>query len=279
MNKIRANQIAKKALQTRMKYLGAKPSEPICPYNLAEAMGLDVRFIKISSFEGMYLAEDLVILIGAERPEGRKVFTCAHEIGHHILEHGTVIDEIIETGSDKEIEREADFFGSMLLMPESLIRRVGNELKIDFSNPNVEKLYIASRYIGVSFVGLITHLYLNMKLLSRANYTALKKINLGAIKNALAGERVFGEVFFVGNWWNDKAVDLCVGDQILTNEKLEIEGKSVSQITNNSSSYRCLAVEPGLSKITKDNGLSYFVRVSRKHFSGMNQYKFEEDVE
>ncbi len=110
MNKVRANQIAAKALQIRKNYLYAGPSIPICPFNLAEAMGFDVRFVKISSFEGMYLSDKLIILIGAERPEGRKNFTCAHEIGHHVLGHGTVIDEVLNVTPDKVIEQEADFF-------------------------------------------------------------------------------------------------------------------------------------------------------------------------
>ena len=69
IKKIRANQIAIQALRTR-KYLSATANSPICPYNLADAMGFDIRFVKISSFEGMYLADENMILVSAERPEG-----------------------------------------------------------------------------------------------------------------------------------------------------------------------------------------------------------------
>ena len=119
MNKVRANQIVAKALQTRKKFLNAGANSPICPYNLAEAMGFDIRFVNIPSFEGMYLADDGVILISADRPEGRKRFTCAHEIGHHVLGHGTVIDEIIGSGPDKEIEKEAAESGFQSTIPLS----------------------------------------------------------------------------------------------------------------------------------------------------------------
>lgn len=279
MNKVRANQIAKQALQTRLQYLGVKPSAPICPFNLAESMGLDVRFVKISSFEGMYLADDLVILIGAERPEGRKSFTCAHEIGHHVLRHGTVIDEIIESGSDKEIEQEADFFGGMLLMPESLIRRIGKDLSIDFTNPDPAKLYTASRYIGASFGGLVTHLHFNLKLIDHVTYKVFKKLDVGAIKKRLSSEKVTGDVFVIGEWWKDKAIDMSVGDRIISTEKCEIEGGAVALMDGGKVPRKIVAVEPGLSKITTPGGWSAYIRVCRKGYVGMNQYRFEEDVE
>lgn len=278
MNKVRANQIVKLALQTRLKYLGVRPSVPICPFNLAEAMGIDVRFVKISSFEGMYLADHLFILVGAERPEGRKVFTCAHEIGHHVLGHGTVIDEIIESGSDKEIEKEADFFGGMLLMPDSLIKRVARDLKIDFSNPDPEKLYIASRYIGASYVGLITHLSFNIKCITYAQYTQLKKSSVAAIKRNLSGEKVTGDVFVIGGWWKDKAIDMCVGDQILSEQPANVEGSAIKYIDHDTCR-KYVALEPGIAKISTEDGWSAYVRVSRKNYTGMNQYRFEEDVE
>lgn len=279
MNRIRANQIAKKALQTRLQYLGAKPSAPICPFNLAEAMGFDVRFVKIASFEGMYLADDFVVLIGAERPEGRKNFTCAHEIGHHVLGHGTVIDEIIESGSDKEIEREADFFGGMLLMPESLIRRIAKDLQIDFLNPDPNKLYIASRYIGASFTALVTHLYFNLKLIDYATYQSIRKSDVSAIKRRLSGEKINGDVFVIGNWWRDKAINLCVGDLIISQDKCEIEGNAIVLIDGEKESQKIVATEPGFSKIVTPDGWSAYIRVCRKDYVGMNQYRFEEDVE
>ena len=145
MNKVRANQIAAKALQTRRNYLYVAPNVPICPFNLAEAMGFDVRFVDIPSLEGMYLADDLTILIGSLRPEGRKNFTCAHEIGHHILGHGTAIDEILNALPDKTIEQEADFFAAMLLMPLSAVRKLSCEIVLDFDNPSETKIYFVSQ--------------------------------------------------------------------------------------------------------------------------------------
>ena len=268
-----------KALQTRRKFLGAEAYMPICPFNLAEAMGFDVRFVKISSFEGMYLAEERMILVAAERPEGRKRFTCAHEIGHHVLGHGTVIDEIIELGSDKEIEKEADFFASMLMMPSSAVKRGSVALAIDFANPAPVDLYILSRYLGVSYLGLVTQLYFNLHCISASAYRSLKSVQVKSIKNSIYKPHGGNELFVVGEWWREKSIDVVVGDHILSKTDLDIEGISLSPVVSEPGNSILIAERPGIAKISNSNGWSSFVRVSRKGYSGMNQYRNEEEVE
>jgi Zn-dependent peptidase ImmA (M78 family) len=279
LNRVRANQIVAKALQTRKKFLSVEAHIPICPFNLAEAMGIDIRFVKISSFEGMYLADEGMILIASERPEGRKRFTCAHEIGHHVLGHGTVIDEIIESGSDKEIEKEADFFGSMLLMPSSAVKRAAGVISFDFAHPAPSGLYILSRYLGTSYVGLVTQLYFNLKCISGTAYQSLKSVPVRSIKNSIYPDHGGGEIFVVGDWWKEKSIDLVVGDFIVASYDLDIEGEAVSVVTSKPGQQALVAKKPGIAKITDANGWSAFVRVSRKGYSGMNQYRHEEEVE
>lgn len=279
MNKVRANQIAAKALQTRKKFLGVDAHLPICPFNLAEAMGFDVRFVAISSFEGMYLTDVGMVLIAAERPEGRKRFTCAHEIGHHILGHGTVIDEIIESGSDKEIEREADFFAAMLLMPSSAVKRAAGAVGIDFTSPAPADLYVLAGYLGVSYVGLVTQLYFNLKCISGTAYQSLKKVTVKSLKSAIYSDHEGGELFVVGDWWKEKSIDMVAGDFIVSGQDLAIEGEAVSLAAGEAGKQILRAEQPGIAKITDANGWSAFVRVSRKGYAGMNQYRHEEEVE
>lgn len=279
MNKVRANQIASKALQTRKKFLGVDAHMPICPFNLAEAMGFDVRFVAISSFEGMYLADEGMILVAAERPEGRKRFTCAHEIGHHILGHGTVIDEIIESGSDKDIEKEADFFASILLMPSSAVKRAASAIGIDFASPKSADIYILSRYLGTSYMALRTHLHLNLNCINSQTYRSLKATSVKSIKNMVYSGHEGGELFVIGDWWKEKSIDMVVGDQIVSGHELEIEGEAVSLVLGKPGKQVVRAEKPGIAKITDINDWSAFVRVSRKGYSGMNQYRHEEEVE
>lgn len=280
MNRVRANQIAAKALQTRRRFLNAEASNPVCPYNLAESMGFDVRFVGIPSFEGMYLADEDMVMIAADRPEGRKCFTCAHEIGHHVLGHGTVIDEIIESGPDKKIELEADFFASMLLMPSSAVKRAGRAIGLDFDGPDSEKVYILSRYLGVSYRALLIQLLFNLKLISRSHFNVLERASVRKIKDRLYPEHRGGALSATGPWWREKSIDLVVGDLILGHCAVtETEGNAVSVIDVGTDKNVVLASQPGLARIGTDDGWSSFVRVSRKAYAGMNQYRHEEEIE
>ncbi len=100
----------------------AKPWDPIDVFDLAQASGVEVRFTKIGSMEGMYLRQAApTILIASERPAGRQRFTCAHELGHHVFGDGSRVDELLEK-LDKPRQRppeeiRADMFAGLLLMP------------------------------------------------------------------------------------------------------------------------------------------------------------------
>jgi Zn-dependent peptidase ImmA (M78 family) len=80
---------AARALRIRAE-VHAKPWDAIDVFDVAQQLGVEVRFTKISSMEGMYLRQDApVILIASERPAGRQRFSCAHELGHHAFGDGT----------------------------------------------------------------------------------------------------------------------------------------------------------------------------------------------
>jgi len=277
LNKVRANQIVAKALQTRKRFLDVSTNVPICPYNLAESMGIDIRFVNIPSFEGMYLADDGVILISADRPEGRKRFTCAHEIGHHILGHGTVIDEIIEKGSDKEIEKEADFFAGMLLMPSSAVMRASKDLGIDFDSLEPQEAYMLSKYFGLSFTAFLAQLHLNLKLINAATYKNIKPIKLQDIKATISPIKTNGQIFIVGDWWRERAIDVEVGDFIIVDNNCDFEGPQIINKLDLFDIQMYEAISPGISKLTNDNWGAY-IRVSRKNYSGMYQFRHEEEV-
>jgi len=84
-----AKSAATRALRIRAE-VHAKPWEAIDVFDVAQQLGVEVRFTKISSMEGMYLRQDApVILIASERPAGRQRFSCAHELGHHAFGDGT----------------------------------------------------------------------------------------------------------------------------------------------------------------------------------------------
>src|SRR5262245_29305414 len=63
------------------------------------APAITVRFKDIS-MEGVYLREDPPEIWIGLRPFTRRVFNCAHELGHHVFGHGSTLDEL--QGDDAE---------------------------------------------------------------------------------------------------------------------------------------------------------------------------------
>jgi len=278
MDKIRATQVSLNALKTRKNYLGVPAHLPLCPYALAESMGFDVRFVNIPSFEGMYVANQNLILISAERPEGRKRFTCAHEIGHHVLKHGTIIDEILECGSNKQEEIEADFFASMLLMPQSAVNRTLIQYNKKAEELTHTDIYILSKYFGVSYLSFLTHISSNLKLIPYRRYQHLRNVKLPEIRQSLCGATQNNQVFFIGSWWVEKAIDMEVGDYIVSDTELAIDGIDIIDKIDDDGRFVYVATSSGITRIHNELW-SGFVKVSRKKFTGHYQFKYEEEAD
>ena len=69
---------------------------PLCVYGLCDRLGIRVQFVDIN-MEGVYLrSKRPLIQISSLRPLGRRVFTCGHELGHHVFGHGSTLDELQE---------------------------------------------------------------------------------------------------------------------------------------------------------------------------------------
>ncbi|MBT3001079.1 MAG: ImmA/IrrE family metallo-endopeptidase [Candidatus Thiodiazotropha sp. (ex Ctena orbiculata)] len=279
MDKIRAAQITAKALQTRKKYLGTAPHLPICPYALCEAMGFDLRFFKVPSFEGMYVAELNKVLISAERPEGRKRFTYSHEIGHHILGHGTVIDEMLAHGSDNQEEQEADFFASMLLMPSSAVTRILNRYQVSAENLTSIDAYILSKYFGVSYKAFLIHIYSNLHLITYRQYQNLNNAKLPDIRRSISGINTKNQVFKIGSWWDEKSIEMEVGDIIVATASLSIDGPMILKETSTEDLFIYEAIRPGITRVSDGDEWSFFTKISRYKFQGLYQYKYEEEEE
>ena len=87
---------------------------PLCVYDLAESMGVDVWFKAIPRMEGMYVkSPGPTVVISSLRPPGRQAYTGGHELGHHVYGHGSRIDEITDGMRPEDVEEEflAECFG------------------------------------------------------------------------------------------------------------------------------------------------------------------------
>lgn len=90
-----ATEAMQAAAETRAK-AKLDQSRPICVYGLCDTLGITVRFNNIN-MEGMYQRGiPPRIHLSARRPLARRAYNCAHELGHHVLGHGSSIDELRE---------------------------------------------------------------------------------------------------------------------------------------------------------------------------------------
>ncbi len=114
-----ARQAIAAALRTRLS-VGYGLDQAICVYDLAEKLGLEVRFLDLPRMEGMYLSASCpTIIVSSLRPPGRRAFTCAHELGHHCRSDGVEIDELVEQWDIPRFDPKefaADCFAGALLM-------------------------------------------------------------------------------------------------------------------------------------------------------------------
>jgi len=79
--------LARKALAAALEIRKTKDNflNPICIYDLAEELNIGVWFADIPSLEGMYSnCPKPAIIIGAERPAGRRVYSFGN-----LFQHGT----------------------------------------------------------------------------------------------------------------------------------------------------------------------------------------------
>ena len=74
---------AERAERVRME-CGIAPTSAVDPILVAQKRNCEVRFLTLPSLEGVYSPFPRpVIILGSQRPVGRRSFTCGHELGHH----------------------------------------------------------------------------------------------------------------------------------------------------------------------------------------------------
>lgn len=111
-------------------------SFPVNPFLIAEKLlKRPVLFEDVKGFDGMLLTKDgtsAIIIKKSIREEGRKRFTCAHEVGHFVItshkKEGVrcTEDDIATLDTKKRLEYEANEFASELLIPSRVFKNIIN---------------------------------------------------------------------------------------------------------------------------------------------------------
>lgn len=258
---------------------GFGPTESVCPFDIAEQLGIATRLVALPSMEGMYSPTPwATILVSSERPRGRRRYTCAHEIGHHVFKHGARLDELAGTGEVRQDPEEliAQRFAAALLMPKFAIEAAFAKRGWSISEPTAKQCFLVAQELGVGYVTLIRNLHHTLQLMPSSVAESLMKAALPALRAKIAGFEVDHDVLVVDGTWAGRSVDVEVGDVVLLAESATISGSCVESL--DSPALHLIAVRPGVAVATLEGGRSIAVRVSRRGFSGLARYRYLEEV-
>ena len=274
------------ALKTRIK-AGLNLLSPACLFDICEQMGVAVWFTDLPSMDGFYMRKAKpkpAIGVSSLRPAGRKSITCGHELGHHVFGHGESWDELFEKREESRRfnpeEYQADLFSAAFHMPKLCVCGALTARAIDVRRCTPESMYILSNWLGVGYSSLIMHMLHTLLLLESTHAERLLKVRPREIRKCLLGQECPGNLIVVDEHWNQRPIDVEVGDLILAPAGCQIEGQPIV-VRNRPSQGTVIAAEsPGIGRVFNTNmDWAAFVRVTRKNYVGRAIFRFEEEAE
>ena len=230
----------------------------------------------------MYVAgEAPKIFISADRPHGRRNFTCAHELGHHVLGHGQQFDELsVRRKQDRKkdlTELCADAFASYFLMPKTLLDSALKRRAIAYDALTPQDVYALSCWLGVGYTTLIAHLEVGLRTITSPHALRLRKERLPQLRASFIGRPLSNHLHVVDQHWTGAAVDCEAGDVLLVPEGARTEGVLLTVLGSVGRGDLLQITQPGIARIS-NSSWAVFVRASRKRYVGRGRYRFEEEV-
>ena len=276
--------LAKEAVQAAARLRarhGVGPAQGLCPYDLAIKLEIKVSFLAAPSLEGMYSPEPLPasIILSSERPAGRRRYTCGHELGHHVFQHGTRIDELEDGVSSPWSAEEflAQRFASALLMPKIAVDAAFARRGWKLVTATSEQLYVVSQELGVGYGTLIANAEINLGL-PKVHADSLRAVSLAKVKAAILGQEAKSDVFLVDQHWVRPTVDVEVGDHIILPQNGTLDGSCA--VAQPGKRMIFTAVSQGIAKVAfKDGSQAPTLRVSRRNYVGLARYRHLEDAD
>ena len=276
-----ANQAMRAAIATRAK-ASIDQRRPTCIYGLCETLGIKVRFNHIN-MEGMYQrGSPLRIHLSAHRPLTRRVFNCAHELGHHMLGHGSSIDELREDAKEHPWEDPkeflADTFAGFLLMPIIGLRHAFAVRGWTPETATPTQIFTISCDFGVGYGTLVTHLSVGVNMISRVRAAALRRVSPKALRAEILGELAPEPLIVADRFRANSTLDGEVTMLLLLPPGTEATGSNLAHERDLEDGRLFRAVRPGIVQASADSGSwTTFVRIAPKAYVGLAQYRHLSD--
>ena len=276
-----ARQAMAAALRTRLS-VGYGIDHAVCVYDVAEKLGVEVRFLGLPSMEGMYSsASGPTIIVSSLRPPGRRAYTCAHELGHHNRSDGVEIDELVEQWDKPRFDPKefaANCFAGALLMPKMAVSRAFAIRGWSMEDCTPEQAFMVAGYFGVGYTALVHHLRSAFQILPETRAQALLKVSPRKAQSLLLGWQTPQPVVVVDAHWTGRAVDVEVGDLIFVRGGAQSEGACIEPSSGVEHGRLFRAVRPGIGRLEAGATWSAFVRVSRRDYVGRALYRHWEEA-
>jgi hypothetical protein len=273
------------ALQLR-RSLSIPRHGPVNVYDVAVAHGVEIQFVDLRSLEGMfYRGPDPKIILPClrHRPRGRVTFSCAHELGHFELGHGTRVDKYLENGqrmkpkTDEEIA--ADTFATSLLMPRPAVLDRFACRGWDLESATPLQLFALAGELDVGYSTLIRHLCYGLELVDRNWLNERERTTPKALRRFITGDPTTKRVVLVDAHWPNVPIDLEVSDSLAATAIWEAPRGDWAHDKGVHGDWRLISPRrPGIYQFDI-GGASRLVRVARTGYCGRFRYRHLEDAE
>lgn len=242
-------------------------------------MGIEVRFVDCKSLEGMYCRSPRTAIFlpsTKHRPAGRVAFTCAHELGHHELGHGTRADEYIEgnfnTRSSPE-ELGADVFAAHFLMPRQAILAATQSRKWNASTLTPEQAFTLAGLFGVGYETLLWQLSVGLQLMPQGRLDTLTKYKPKAIRKSLCPDSADSGLVVLDSQWQSVPLDLELGDHIVADASIVLENPLLAIQDESNGTHIWKAVKIGAVRSTNAK-TETLIRVAQRGYVGSWKYRY-----
>jgi len=264
--------------------LGYKIWDAVCIFDCAEQLGIEVRFVDIPSLEAMYIkGSKPLILVSSLRPCARQTFNCAHEIGHHIFNHGSRIDQCLNDTYQTRLYPEESLvqaFAGFFLMTKSAIEHAFSIRGWKPQSSTPIEIYTLAGWFGVGYETLIDHMQFSLKLILMDHGTELKKTRPQDIRRSIIGQDPEANLIVADQHWVGRSIDAQVGDTILVPVGSQQGATNIKFNKHNGRGDLYDAIAPGIGQIHHlESGWSAFVRVSKRGYTGRSIFRHLDDPE
>ena len=255
--------------------------------DIASSIGVDVQFLDLPTLEGMfYKGPDPKVILPSlkHRPRGRVSFSCAHELGHFDLGHGTRVDKYVveedDQGGEFSLEElAADSFASTLLMPRPavLARFSCRGWTVDGASP--VDLYRIAAELDVGYSTLCRHLRFGLGLVNDVWMKSRAKCAPKSLRATIAPRSDCPRLVVLDRHWPNLPVDLEVGDCLAVPALLQAQlPLSLRQEDEHDGLQILRAIVQGEKKMIVD-GRSVNIRIAKAGFCGLLKYRYLEEEE